>query len=815
MHPILKKSLPHIAAILFFLGLSYVYFAPQLQDMQLQQSDNQQFLGMSKELVDYRDKTGQEALWTDSMFGGMPSYLISTVYKTNYIRYVDDFLQLGHSRPASFIFIMLLGSYILMIALGMNPWLGVIGALALSLSSYYFIIIAVGHNSKMIALAYLVPLIGSIILAYRKKMWLGVGLAALFLGLELYAGHPQITYYGGILLFFFILSEAVRAIREKAIPHFAKVSAALGIALVLGIGANFSHLYLVWDYGKDSIRGKSELTHNIDNKTSGLDKDYALSWSYGVAETLDMFIPNLMGGSSSIGLKADGETASKLTSLGAQSEMATNIPSYWGPQPSTSGPVYIGAVVIFFFVLGLFFVEGLTRWWLVGATILSILLAWGSNFAGFSELFLKYVPMYNKFRTVSMILIIAEITIPIVALLGLKSYMDGHISKERALKGLKWAGGIAGGIALFFALFGSSLFSFISENDSQMMPQDAFNMLSSSIAADRAALLTADAWRTFIFVALSAGVVWLFFSKKIKPVYFMLAIGVLLLADMWPVNRRYLNEKNWVPAMQAQVPFTPSPADLQIMNDTGNYRVMNLTVSPFNDASTSYFHKSVGGYHGAKMRRYQELIEMHLSQNNMATFNMLNTKYFIVPNQQAQTAEVQQNPGALGNAWFVNAVQVVPNADAEIAALKGFDPRHLAIVDKRFEKELNGFTSNADTTAKIVLTSYEPNHLTYKSDNKSAQLAVFSEIYYSKGWNAYLNGTPATYLRANYVLRAMVVPAGQNTIEFKFEPQMFVVGKLVDLFSSISILLLAFGLVGYELFRIFRPKNNLDSKANG
>lgn len=808
MHPLLKKSLPHIAAVLFFIGLSYVFFLPQLQDMQLQQSDNQQFLGMSKELNDYREKTGEEALWTNSMFGGMPSYLISTVYKTNYIRYVDSALQLGHSRPASFIFIMLLGSYILMLAFGMNPWLGIIGALALSLSSYYFIIIAVGHNSKMIAIAYLVPLIGGIVLAYRQKLWLGVALAGLFLALELYAGHPQITYYGAFIILFFIVAEAFRAYREKLLPRFVKVSAALGIALVLGIGANFSHLYLVWDYGKDSIRGKSELTHNLENKTSGLDKDYALSWSYGVAETFDIFIPNLMGGSSVEGLNPEGETAKTLTSIGASSEIASQIPSYWGPQPMTMGPVYIGAVVIFLFILGLFFIDGISRWWLCGVTILSVLLAWGSNLSFFSELFLKYVPMYNKFRTVSMILIIAEITIPLVALLGLKSLYDGAISKEKAIKALKWSAGIAGGVALFFALFGSSVFSFISDNDRQMMPQEAFGMLANAIAADRAALLSADAWRTFAFVAVAAVLVWLFIAQKVKPAYFLLGVGLLIVVDMWPINRRYLNEKNWVPAMQAQIPFAPTSADEQILKDTTNFRVLNLTVSPFNDASTSYFHKSVGGYHGAKMKRYQELIDFHLSQNNMAAFNMLNTKYIIVANEKSQTPEVQLNPDALGNAWFVNGVKVVPNADAEIAALKGFDPKHLAVVDQRFTSELQGFKANADTSSSIELVSYKPNHLVYRSNNKTPQLAVFSEIYYGKGWDAYVNGKSAPYLRANYVLRAMVIPAGENTVEFKFEPKMFKVGRFVDLACSLSILILAFSLIGLELYKVVNPRKN-------
>lgn len=801
MHPLLKKTLPHIAAILFFLVLSYAYFAPQLQGKQLQQSDTEQFLGMSKEIVDYRAKTGEEALWTDSMFGGMPAYLISTVYKTNYIRYVDDFLQLGHSRPASFIFIMLIGSYILMLAFGMNPWLGIIGSLALSLSSYYFIIIAVGHNSKMIAIAYMVPLIGGVVLAYRKKLWLGVSVAALFLGLELYAGHPQITYYGGILLLFFLIAEAIRCYKEKMLKHFAKVSAALSIALVLGIGANFSHLYLVWDYGKDSIRGKSELTHNKENKTTGLDKDYALAWSYGITESFNMFIPNLMGGSSAIGLKADGETAKVLTQAGYPADTANQIPSYWGPQPMTMGAVYLGAVVIFFFILGLFYIKGLNKWWLIGATILSILLAWGNNLLFFSEFFLDYFPMYNKFRTVSMILVITEITVPILAMLAIKRMLEPSFNKEEGLKGLKWATGIAGGIALLFALLGGSMFSFLSAND-QQLPKE----LLGAIAADRAALLTADAWRTFAFVALAAAASWLLINKKIKPELFMAAVGLLVLVDMIPVNHRYLNEKNWVPAMQAAVPFTPSQADQAIMKDTTHFRVLNLSVNPFSDASTSYFHKSVGGYHAAKMRRYQELIDFHLSQNNMAAYNMLNTKYIIVPDQKSQSLQVQVNPGALGNAWFVNSVKVVPNADSEIESLTGFDPKHMAVVDQRFSKELGNFKTNPDTTGTIQMTKYLPNYISYKSNNKAEQLAVFSEIYYNKGWDAFIDGKPAPYLRANYVLRAMVVPAGEHTIEFKFQPVMFKVGKMVDLVCSSSLILLAIGVLGAELLRLRRSK---------
>lgn len=801
MHPLLKKTLPHIAAILFFLVLSYAYFAPQLQGKQLQQSDTEQFLGMSKEIVDYRAKTGEEALWTDSMFGGMPAYLISTVYKTNYIRYVDDFLQLGHSRPASFIFIMLIGSYILMLAFGMNPWLGIIGSLALSLSSYYFIIIAVGHNSKMIAIAYMVPLIGGVVLAYRKKLWLGVSVAALFLGLELYAGHPQITYYGGILLLFFLIAEAIRCYKEKMLKHFAKVSAALSIALVLGIGANFSHLYLVWDYGKDSIRGKSELTHNKENKTTGLDKDYALAWSYGITESFNMFIPNLMGGSSAIGLKADGETAKVLTQAGYPADTANQIPSYWGPQPMTMGAVYLGAVVIFFFILGLFYIKGLNKWWLIGATILSILLAWGNNLLFFSEFFLDYFPMYNKFRTVSMILVITEITVPILAMLAIKRMLEPSFDKEEGLKGLKWATGIAGGIALLFALLGGSMFSFLSAND-QQLPKE----LLGAIAADRVALLTADAWRTFAFVALAAAASWLLINKKIKPELFMAAVGLLVLVDMIPVNHRYLNEKNWVPAMQAAVPFTPSQADQAIMKDTTHFRVLNLSVNPFSDASTSYFHKSVGGYHAAKMRRYQELIDFHLSQNNMAAYNMLNTKYIIVPDQKSQSLQVQVNPGALGNAWFVNSVKVVPNADSEIESLTGFDPKHMAVVDQRFSKELGNFKTNPDTTGTIQMTKYLPNYISYKSNNKAEQLAVFSEIYYNKGWDAFIDGKPAPYLRANYVLRAMVVPAGEHTIEFKFQPVMFKVGKMVDLVCSSSLILLAIGVLGAELLRLRRSK---------
>ncbi len=798
---LLKSFWPHVVAVASFLAISYTYFYPQLSGQVLNQHDNQMYIGMSKEVNDFRAKTGEEALWTNSMFGGMPAYLISTVYKTNLIKYVEKVIQVGQ-RPAAYIFVTMLGFYILLLAFGVDCWLALVGAVAFGFSSYFFIILQAGHNSKMDALSYIAPMIAGIWLAYKGRYLLGAALAGLFLGLEINAGHLQITYYGAILVLFLMGYIVYHTVKHKTWDKFIKGSAVLVVASVLAIGANFSSLWFTYDYGKDSIRGKSELTHNKDNQTSGLDKDYATDWSYGKWETFDLFIPNLMGGSSMSGVGTDSELYKTLSSSGVPNatEIAQSVPAYWGPQPMTSGPVYLGAIVVFFFFFGLFFLRGSLKWWLLGATLLAIMLAWGKNFMPLTNFFLDHVPGYNKFRTVSMILVIAEFTVPFIGFLALKPIISGDFDKERFLHSFKWSLGITGGIALFFMLFGGSLFDFNTSFEAQW-PHN----IAEALWSDRAALLKADAFRSLIYVLLAAGLLLAYVYKKVDKKLFVMGLLALVLLDMWTINNRYLSSKNFEMASKAKVPFTPSVADLQILKDTlPDYRVYNLTVSPFNDASTSYFHKSIGGYHGAKLRRYQELIDHQITAGNMAVLNMLNTRYFIV--QGHDGPEARFNPGALGNAWFVDTLKVVPNADEEMAALTHFNPASEAVVDQRFSSLFSKEIFTPDSTDRIVLTSYAPNKLDYSYRLGADRPAVFSEIYYAKGWHASIDGNPASHFRVDYVLRAMMLPAGEHTVEFVFKPKMFAVGKSVDLISSLILILAVFGALGYELFRYIKKE---------
>ncbi|SDC73099.1 YfhO family protein [Williamwhitmania taraxaci] len=796
---LLAKIWPHLIAVVTFLVISYAYFYPQLSGQSLIQHDNQQYQGMSKEINDFRVKTGEEALWTNSMFGGMPAYLISTAYKTNLIRYVEQVIQIGQ-RPASYIFVAMLGFYILLLAFGVNPWLALVGAVAYGFSSYFFIILQAGHNSKMVALSYLAPMIAGIWLAYRNKLLLGGALAGLFLGLEINAGHLQITYYGAIVVLFLLGYIVVETIKEKTWTKFLKGSAVLMVAAALAVGANFSSLWFTYDYGKDSIRGKSELTHNQANQTSGLDKDYATAWSYGKMETFNLFIPNLMGGSSMSGVGTSGELYKALNanSVPNATQLAEQVPAYWGPQPMTSGPVYLGAIVVFLFIFGLFYLKGSLRWWMLGATFLAIMLAWGKNFPGLTDFFLNYIPGYNKFRTVSMILIIAQFVVPFIGFLALKPLFEDNFDRKKFLEAFTWSVIVTSSIALLFILFGGMVFDFSSPIEAQWPRQ-----MADALRSDRAAMLKADAFRSLAYVLMAAGLLLAFVYKKVNIKLFVMGLLALILMDMWTVNHRYISSKDFAMKSQVAIPFPKSAANEQILKDTDpNYRVYNVSVSPFNDASTSYFHKSIGGYHGAKMRRYQELIDRQIGNGNMAVLNMLNTRYFII---QGQTEpEVRYNADALGNAWFVDKIQLVDNADQEIDALTSFNPKSLAIVDKRFEQQLTVKSFNPDTTAKIALLEYAPNKLVYSYTTSAPRVAIFSEIFYDKGWNATIDGKSAPYFRANYVLRGMMLPEGTHKVEFQFKPAMYEVGKNIDLASSLLLILAALGALGVELFRFVK-----------
>jgi hypothetical protein len=801
-----KQALPYLAAIAIFVVIAMTYFSPLLEGKRMKQSDITQFLGMSKEISDFRDKTGEEALWTNSMFGGMPAYQISVQYKGNVLRYLDQLMQLYLPQPAGMVFLYMLGFFILLLVLKVDKWLAIAGAIAFAFSSYLFIIFEAGHNSKAHAIGYMAPVLAGIILTYRGRYLAGGIMAAIALSLELLTNHFQITYYLMLIAGVYVITELVISIRGKQLPNFAKATGVLVIAAIFAVATNITNIWATYEYSKETIRGKTELTSEKSNRTSGLDKDYATGWSYGKMETFTLLIPNFNGGSSQGALSETSNSYKALRTNNIDDNQASKVikalPLYWGTQPGVAGPVYIGAIIMFLFVFALFVVDNKYKWWLLAATILSILLAWGKNFMPLTDFFLNYVPGYNKFRAVSMTLVMAELCIPLLAILGLQKAFSGEMDKKKLLKYLYYSVGIVGGICLIFAIAGSAFFDFVSPADEQYKSYFP-DWLLAAIREDRAAILSSDAFRSLVFILLAGAAIWAMISQKIKKPLFYSVLILLILVDMWLVNRRYVNNDSFVRKSVAAVPFQPSVPDQIIMKDKDpDFRVFNQTVgNPFADASTSYFHKSLGGYHGAKLRRYQELIDHHLAKGNMNVYNMLNTKYFIVPDEKGGQPTMQINMQALGNAWFVNNAHVVNNADEEINALTDFVPNETAVYDKRFESQVTGHLISKDSLATIVLTDYKPNHLTYKSETSKEQLAVFSEIYYDKGWNAYIDGKQAPYFRADYVLRAMIVPAGTHTIEFKFEPKVYKIGEKITFASSLLLVLLALGTIGFMIQR--------------
>lgn len=812
MKDFIQKSIPHIVAITIFILASYIYFFPVLQGQGVKQHDIEQFKGSAQEVIEHREAHGEEPLWTNTMFGGMPAYLISTKFGGNLLTVADNILQFG-KRPASYMFFTLIGFYFLLLVLRVNPWLSIVGAFAYALSAYFFIIIEAGHNAKMHAISYVAPMLAGMLLTFRGKYLGGFALFALFLGLNLNAGHVQITYYAGFVMLALGIAFLIDTIKEKSYIRFSKAVGVLLLATLLAVGANFSRLYFTWESGKHSIRGATELTDREDDRTTGLDKKYATDWSYGVAETFNLLIPNLMGGSSSADFGKDSHTYGFLIENRVPPSQARDIvkqlPAYWGPQPMTSGPVYVGAIVVFLFVLGLFLLRGTKKWALFGVTVLAIMLAWGRNFMPLTDFFLEYIPGYNKFRTVSMILYIAEITIPLIGILALKKVFQDKISKEEFLHGFKWALGITGGVCLFFALFGSSLFTFESAIDNRYIQSGYPAEMFDAIRLDRQSMLRTDAFRSFGFILLGAAALLGYQFKKLKIQHAIAIVGILIIADMWTVNRRYLNNDNFVPNSKVERPFIASNADKQILADTTTYyRVYNTTVSTFNDASTSYFHKSIGGYHGAKLRRYQEVIDYHIQpgQENWDVLNMLNTRYTIRRTNQGPAARYNSN--ALGNAWFVNSVEFVNNADEEIVALRNFDPSKVAIVDKRFKENIKDYNPSPSPKDTIYLTDYRANRLIYKYNLEEERLAVFSDIYYPVGWHSYVDGEEQEHFRVNYILRSMLLPAGSNEVVFEYKPKMYKIGYGIDLVSSLLVLLCTLFWVSFQAYKFFLKKNN-------
>jgi len=809
-----NKIVPVIISVLAFFIIALAYFPQIIEGKKLVQHDNQTYLGTSKELRDYREETGKEALWTNSQFGGMPAYLISTEYKGNLAEWINRALQFA-PRPVSFVFILLLGFFILLLALNINPWLSLAGAIAFAFASFNFVLITAGHNSQVIAIAYMAPTLAGFILAFRKNKWLGAAVAGLFLSLEILAGHPQITYYTAIIVLFFGLSELYFAIRNKTLPDFLKTAGILSIALFLAVASNFGRLYTTYEYGKYSMRTKSELTGDKEDETKGLPKSYITGWSYGKAETMTLLVPGFQGGSSNEPVSEKSATYQLFAQNNpaqAKEIVKGGLPLYWGTQPGTSGPVYVGAIIVFLFVLGLFIVENRLRWWILGVTILGIFMSWGKNFMFLTDFFVNHVPGYNKFRTVSMALVIAGLTMPLLGLVALKESLFGSIPDKKFSTGLKWSFGLTAGFSLLLVLIPSLAGSFVSPNDGHYQ-----QVLADAFRDDRRALLRADAFRSFIFITLAAGSILLARMKKLKVEYAIAIIGILFLVDMWGVDKRYLNDSHFSSKRQAKQVFVPTKADNFILEDNDpDFRVLNLTVNTFSDASTSYFHKSIGGYHGAKMRRYQDLINTELINeiSDLITFlqnpaginpdsvfsslnvlNMLNTRYYIVNPNGAPL----MNPTAMGNAWFVNKVSLAENADDELARLKNLNLAQMAVSDKKFEAYLPVKEFQADSAATIVLTSYAPNELKYTSKSSVDGLAVFSEIYYEKGWNAYIDGVKTDHIRVNYLLRGLVLPAGEHEIEFRFHPASYYIGEKISFAGSLILILALAGIVYLEI----------------
>lgn len=801
---ILPRWLPYCAALLLFFIVSALYFAPQFQGEELPQHDVQQYQGMSKEIWDNRAQTGEDPQWAGRMFGGMPAYLINVAYPAQLVKNTVGQVVRLLDTPAAFVFFAMVSMWLMLLIVGVNPWVGIVPALMYGLSTYFFLIIGAGHITKMWALVYAPLMMGGAWLTLRGNMWIGGALTALFASLEIGANHPQITYYFLLAMAALWVSEGIQAFRKKYLPSFAKRTAVLIAAGILAVGSNFSPLWYTLQHSKQTMRGGSELTESEESSDNGLALEYATAWSYGRAESWNMLIPDFMGGDSGSTFERDGEVARALRPYGL-SDLAQQLPAYWGEQPYTAGPTYLGAAAIFLAVLGLLLASGRNKWWIVAVSLLALLLAWGHNFMGFTEFMFKYLPGYNKFRTVSMILVVIEWTVPLLAALALMPLWRGEIPRQKLLKALAWAGGVTGGICLLFALVGGTLFGFGRTESNELMswqyyqmfqaagmedaiaqgvPEELGEVTADAMAVDRAAIMRADAWRSLLMIALAAGSVLLFALGRLKRGGLVAALTVIVLIDLIPVNLRYLPQSRFVTGRQNKIVQTE--ADRAILRDPElGFRVLNLTVSPFNDATTSYFHRSVGGYHGAKLARYQDLIERYLSSMDEGVLDMLNTRYVIQYDQTNGQPTAYLRQTANGAAWFVDGIVDVSTPHEEIDALGYTDLKTTAVINT---DEFGNTLPTAGGKGEIRLTEYRPNYLKYQYTADAPALAVFSEIYFNDGWEAFIDGKEAHYLRADYVLRAMELPAGIHTVEWRFRAPHWTLIEGITLVSSLAIL---------------------------
>jgi hypothetical protein len=821
-------SRTHLIIIAGFVALALAYMNPILDGKMLSQNDMTQYQGIKQELKNYHEETGEYSQWTNSQFSGMPAFHVGpTGAKKTIFSHISRVFRLGisYNSPISTLLLYLFCFYILMLSLRLSPWVSAIGAIAFAFSSYNIIILEVGHINKAYAIAFMPLVISGILYTYRGKYLVGGLLFMLGLGLELGSNHLQITYYLLLVSLIIVLSKLVFAIKEKMAGDFMKASAVLLVAAILALLPNFSSLWTNYEISKQSTRGKPELTMGKENQTSGLERDYALSWSYGKVETFSLMIPNMTGGKT--GALGAHDKAMEKVSPQLKETIATQN-QYWGAKASTSGDNYSGAIVVFFFVLGLLLIKGPMRWWIILSSLLSITLAWGNNFPALSHFFLDHVPLYNKFRTVEMTLIIVCFNIPLMAFLMLDRLLKEPDLITQHKKQVLIAFGLTGGLSLLFFLF-PGIFSFYTSQEQQVFNQqlsganaqyaNQFRQFMSELEAARIHLFRHDAFRSFLLISAAFGMTWFYATKKLKLTWFLAGLALLITAEMWMIDRRYLNEDNFITKRQQSTNIASTQADDLILQDPDeHFRVANLTKSPWQDGTSSYYHKSIGGYHGAKLRRYQDLIAGYLSpglQNIIEVLNkrpsqmqvdsvlaaqqvlnMINTKYFILN----PASKPLVNPSAMGHGWLVDDFKVVPDADQEYLSLATNDLSRIAVVDERFSDLLTDELKHAGSKGTVELSKYKPNHMTYEVSAEKRSLVVFSDIYYEGGWHAFIDGEAVPHLRANYILRALPVEAGTHTVEFKFIFRPFELGEKVSMAGSVLVLLLLIGGLGFQIY---------------
>ena len=789
----IKSALPHIISFVVMVLLAVIYFIPQFQGKELVQGDIVSYKGVSSEAVAYQEKTGETVLWSTSIFGGMPTYQSSAPQNNNLVKYLERGMGLGMSRPAGYFIFGMLGFYLLMLTMGVSPWVGLIGAILFGLSTNHMVLYEAGHMSKVRSIMSMPMIIAGVLLVFRKKYLLGGAIFGLFLGVNIYVNHLQMTYYLAMILGILTILEVIKMVKEGNMTHLWKSLLVLAVGAALALSSSASRILTTLEYTPETVRGHAVLDAG-ENRGSGggMEWERAMSWSNGTVDLLPSLIPYAAGGGGATKLGKDSALAKKLN---RRSEFVA--PMYHGDLTFTGGPSYFGAVAFFLFLLGAFSIKGRMKWWIVAGVLLTFMLSMGKNFPIINRLIFDYFPMFNKFRTPNSVLSVTTIFIPLLGMLGLYKLTQSKSREADFKKPALLALALSAGFAVVLALVGPMFIDFAHPNDIRSLQDPS---LIEAIVEDRASLLRSSSFRTAILILIAFGAIWMYMKEKISSLIMLAVVGGIGAFDLFQIDRSYLGSEKFVTARKAESASTPRAVDEQILADTDpHYRVHDTTVDPFNSAIPAFHHKLIGGYHPAKLQRYDDLIQGHIGRGNMAVFNMLNAKYFIVAGQDGKPA-VQRNPAAMGNAWFVSQIDLAASADEEFEKLNGFDPAVTAIVNKEFDGYLAGLTPSKN--GNVVLTEYTPNAITYKSNTSSEQLAVFSEIWYgpNKGWQAYLDGQPVDHIRANYALRALKVPAGEHVIKFEFKPSSYSMGETISLVASL-ILIFAALIALYFYFR--------------